>query len=139
MVSSIGADHEIWMVLAMNFADAIKQSQGTETMPAALQALQSLKQLSIGMKFGSAIETTLEAVTGTAEDAQSLAGMVQLIQGLAQMQRQTDPKMAMLADVLQGMKLENSGATVRFTISLAEKRLEQLAETVPATTANNTH
>ena len=50
---------------------------------------------------------------------------------MVQMQRQNDPGAAILANALDGMTLQNAGASVHFAVSMPEKSLEQLAEVGP--------
>jgi hypothetical protein len=128
-INSIGNSNDAWYV-SLTGPGFLADHMGAEGGPQA-KALQGVVQSSGGVKLGSLIETTLDAVTRSPQDAASLTDVVRFLASMVQMQRQNDPRAGILAAALDGMTLQNSGATVHFAVSLPEKSLEQLAEAAP--------
>src|SRR6202043_2116696 len=95
------------------------------------KALQGVLQSSGGVKLGPTIETTFDAVTRSPQDASSLSDVIRFMASMVQMQRQNDPRANILASALDGMTLQNSGASVHLSISMPEKSLEELADAGP--------
>ena|SRR6185437_14080983 len=97
----------------------------------AAQALQSVLQSSGGIRFGSTVDLTVDAVARSPQDATSLADVIRFLASTVQMQREKDPKAAILASALDNMNLTSSGDSVHLAISIPEKNMEQLAELGP--------
>jgi len=128
-INSIGANSDAWYVSLVG-AGFLADHMGTDGAPQA-KALQGVVQSSGGVKLGSMIEATLDAVTRSPQDATSLSDVIRFMASMVQMQRQNDPRAGILATALDGMTLQNSGDAVHFAVSLPEKSLEELAEAGP--------
>ena len=61
------------------------------------KALQGVLQSSGGVKLGSTIETTFDAVTRSPQDATSFSDVIRFLASMMQMQRQNDPRAGILA------------------------------------------
>jgi hypothetical protein len=128
-INAIGANNDAWFVSLVG-GGFLADHAGTQGASQA-KALQGVVQSSGGVKFGSVINTTFDAVTRSPQDAQSLSDVIRFMASMVQMQRQNDPRAGILASALDGMTLENSGANVHFAVAMPEKSLEQLAEVAP--------
>jgi hypothetical protein len=96
------------------------------------KALQGVLQSSGGVKLGAMIDTTFDATTRSAQDATALSDVIRFLASMVQMQRQNDARAEVLASALDGMTLQTTGATVHVAVTMAEKSLEQLAQSSPA-------
>lgn len=105
------------------------------------KTLQSIMQAAGGIHYGETIDVTLEAIARSPQDATSLADVMRLGASMVQMQRQKDPRAAVLAGALDNMELRTTGDRVHLSFSLPEKTLEQLIEqghARPASLKSNT-
>lgn len=128
-IQSVGAANDAWFVSMVSGATLLGSHPGQQQDGASqAQALKSVVQSSGGVKFGSNIETTVDAVTRSDRDAQSLSDVIRFMASMVQMQRQSDPKAGILANALNGMTLQNTGSAVHFAVTMPEKSLEQLAD-----------
>jgi hypothetical protein len=130
-INSIGGSNDAWFVSLVGgsfLADHMRDNHAGKQGSPQAKALQGVVQSSGGVKLGSMIETTFDAVTRSAEDARSLSDVIRFLASMVQMQRQSDPRAGILATALDGMTLENSGTGVHFAVSMPEKSLEQLAD-----------
>jgi hypothetical protein len=128
-INNIGSNNDAWYVSLIG-GGFLAGHMGTDGAPQA-KALEGVVQSSGGVKLGSMIETTLDAVTRSPQDAASLSDVIRFLASMIQMQRQKDARAGILASALDGMTLQNSGTAVHFVVSLPEKSLEQLAEAGP--------
>ncbi|MGI9075286.1 MAG: hypothetical protein ACR2JB_29100 [Bryobacteraceae bacterium] len=90
------------------------------------QALQSILESSGGVHFGDVVEFSLDASTRSPQDAVSLADVLRFGASMVQMQRQNDPRAAIVASAVDKMTVTNSGPTLHATFSMTEKELEEL-------------
>lgn len=129
-INTIGSANDAWFVSLVG-GSFIADHAGPQGASQA-KALQGVVQSSGGVKLGSSIATTFDAVTRSPQDATSLSDVIRFMASMVQMQRQNDPRAGILASAIDGMTLEASGAAVHVAISLPEKSLEQLAEAGPS-------
>jgi hypothetical protein len=128
------AGNDAWFV-SLTGAGFLKNHIGAEEkgpQAQAEQALQSVLSSSGGVRFGSTVDLTIDALARSPQDATSLEDVVRFLASMAQMQRQKDPRAAILAGALDNMKLATQGSSFHLAISIPEKSLEQLAEVGPA-------
>ncbi len=128
-ITSIGNANDAWFVSLVG-GGFLGEHAGPQGAPQA-RALQGVVQSSGGVKLGATIDTTFDAVTRSAQDAQSLSDVIRFMASMVQMQRQSDPKAGILASALDGMTLQNTGAALHLAVSMPEKSLEQLADSMP--------
>jgi hypothetical protein len=65
-------------------------------------------------------------LTRSDKDAQALSDVFRFFAGMVQMQRENQPEVASLASALNGMQLTTGGSTLRMSLLLPEKTVEQL-------------
>ena len=128
-INSIGNANDVWFVSLVSGTGFLGEPNGPGGAQA--KALQGVVQSSGGVKLGATIATTFDAVTRSDKDAQSLSDVIRFLASMVQMQRQSDPKVAILATALDGMTVQNTGAAVHLAVSMPEKSLEQLADSMP--------
>jgi hypothetical protein len=128
-INVIGNTNDAWFVSLVggSFLADHAGPAGQQT-----KALQGVLQSSGGVKLGAMIETTFDATTRSAQDATALSDVIRFLASMVQMQRQNDARAEVLASALDGMTLQTTGATVHVAVTMAEKSLEQLAQSSPA-------
>jgi hypothetical protein len=90
------------------------------------QALQQVQQANAAVKFGVNVTVTAQAQLDTAQNATTLAGMLQLLASMAQMQAQKAPEAAALA---KSVTATAAGSTVTVTFSMPQAQIQQLVQT----------
>jgi hypothetical protein len=88
-------------------------------------AFQKVDQFNGGVKFGSNVVVSLEALAQTAQDASSLAGVLQFLANLAQSQSGGDPTAAALA---KSLTVNTQGQTVKVGLSMPYDQFENLVK-----------
>jgi hypothetical protein len=132
-IDAIGTSSDAWFVstngagmLGKDFSATTGQNAGQ------LQALQSVRTASGGLKFGSNVAVTFDAGTRSEQDAKSLTDVVRFMASMVQMQRQQDPRAGIVASAMDNMQLTTNGPSVHIAFSMSEKNLEQIADLGPA-------
>jgi hypothetical protein len=90
------------------------------------QLFSSIQGSSGGIKFGSTVVITGQAITNSASNATSLAGILQAVVSIASMAGGQDPQIAAFAQLLQGLKVTTEGTTINLALSIPETQLETL-------------
>jgi len=93
---------------------------GSMTLPANL--LQQVQSGYVGVKFGSNVALTAQAQSDTAEDATAMAGLLQLLGNIAQMQSAKNPDAAAFA---KSLTVTANGSTVNISASVPEAQFQQ--------------
>lgn len=126
-VLKASADNDAWFASSMPapFLASHMEHQTNQPMQHA-QALQSILQSSGGVHFGDVVQFSFDASTRSPQDAVSLADLLRLGGSMVQMQRQNDPRAAIVASAVDKMTIANTGPMVHATFSMTEKNLEQL-------------
>ena len=88
-------------------------------------ALQKIESASGGVKFGSVVVLTGQALTATPQDASSLGDVLKLLVSVAQVQASQHPEAAALA---QSLVVSTQGSTVKITLSVPEGQIQQLVK-----------
>ena len=88
-------------------------------------AFQSVQSANGGVKFGTNVVFTGQALTDTAQNATTLADMLKLLISLAQMNANQNQQAAQLA---QQVQVSTSGNVVTATLSLPEDQFQQLVK-----------
>jgi len=94
---------------------------GGVTIPANI--LQQVQSGYVGVKFGSSVAFTAQAQSDTAEDATALAGLLQLLGNIAQMQTAQNPDAAAFA---KSLTVTAAGTSVNISASVPEAQFQQL-------------
>lgn len=127
--NSLSANEDAWFVSIMppppmtKVGAAPKPAAGSPMNMIPMNALQQVVGGSGGVKFGSSVVVTAQAQIDNAQDATNLAGMLQMMANLAQMQADKNPQVANLA---KAVSVTSSGANVNITFTLPEDQLQNL-------------
>jgi hypothetical protein len=125
LIASAGPSNDAWFVSIS--AGALAAPEVKHWNAAATGAVQSITEASGGIRFGDPIALTVDAVASSAQDASALANVIRGLVGVAQMQRQANPYLAVLASAADTMNLASDGNTIHLSLSIPEKDAEQLA------------
>ena len=130
-IAAAGNKNDAWFASVAGGADlafALPPSRdGNGKFSAQAKTLESIRRASGGVRFGDAVQVSLEAIARSPEDATSLADVVRFGASFVQMQRSKDPKAAILATALDKMALASTGDRVNLSFSIPEQDMEQLA------------
>ena len=128
------SNNDAWFVSLTGGSFLNRHIAGEKNGPPAqaMQALQSVLASSGGVRFGNTVDLTIDATARSPQDATSLADVVRFFGSMLQMQREKDPRAAILATALDNMNLATQGNALHLAISIPEKSMEQLAELGPA-------
>ena len=113
----------------VNLGQSAMGQNGGQTVQGA--TLQSIQQSTGGVHFGDQIAVSFQAVTRSDKDATSLADVVRFFASMVQMERESNPQAAILANALDSMNLQTSGNTMSLALTIPEKDLETLAQNAP--------
>jgi hypothetical protein len=128
-----GSANDAWFVSTSGAGMLGKQfSAQTGGQMGQMQALQSIRAASGGVKFGSTVAVTFDAGTRSDQDATSLADVFRFLGSMLQMQRQQNARTAIMASAIDNMQVAASGQNVHIAFSMSEQNLEQMADTGPA-------
>jgi len=131
-VQALSTTEDAWAVTdspAASLIPGLASTGGTGTAGFASQIGQlfsSIQGSSGGIKFGSTVVITGQALTNSASNATSLAGILQAVVSIASMAGGQDPQIAAFAQVLQGLKVTTDGSTINLALSIPETQLETL-------------
>jgi hypothetical protein len=87
--------------------------------------LQQVQQASAGVKFGNNVVGSAAVQTDTAANATQMANAIQFLVNMMQMQAQSNPQLATLA---QGFAVSAAGTTVKLSITLPQAQFQQLIQ-----------
>ena len=132
-IQNVSAENDAWFASTLGGSFINNQIKGEAKQgPAqAMQALQSILESSGGIRFGATVDLTFDALTRSPQDATSLADVVRFVASMMQMQRQKDPKAAILANAFDDMNLTATADRLHLSMSIPEQSIEQLAESGP--------
>jgi hypothetical protein len=92
-------------------------------------AFSAVQQIAGGVKFGSTVALNAQAQTDTALNATNMAGALQFLANLAQMQTAQNPQ---AGGLLKALTVTADGNTVNIGLSMSAEQFEQLAKPKPA-------
>jgi len=93
-------------------------------------AFSSVQQIAGGVKFGTTVALNAQAQTDTPQNATAMAGALQFLANLAQMQTTQN---AQAGALLKALTVSADGVNVNIGLSLPADQFEQLAKPKPAT------
>jgi hypothetical protein len=129
LISKAGTENDAWFVSLMPGSYLARHAnQNKNPRAQQVQALQAVTESSGGLRFGSLIQLSFDAITRSEKDASALADVVRFLASFVQMQRQKDPHAELVASALDTMNLKTDGAAMHLGLSLPEKNLEQFAD-----------
>jgi hypothetical protein len=132
-VSQWSQTEDAWVVTTVP-PSLLKLSSGAPQVPGLTgqSAFSTVQQVAAGIKFGSMVTLTAQAQTDTAENATNMAGALQFLANLAQMQTAQNPQAGAL---LKSLTVAAQGVNVNIGLSLPADQFEQLAKPKPAARA----
>ena len=129
-ITTLSNTEDAWIIstippASLNAAPATNKPETVNGISIPPNVLQQVQSGYAGVKFGSNITVTAQAQTADAQTATNLAGLLQLLQNLAQMQASQSPDAAALA---QSIAITAQGSTVNFSASLPEDQFQKLLQ-----------
>jgi hypothetical protein len=124
-INQLSGVSDAWVLTTVPLATLHPPANAPEVKGLNLQALQQIQQASAGVKFGASVVVTAQAQLDTAQNATALAGLVQFLANMAQMQAQKAPEAAALAKSLVATA---TGTTLNLSFSMAESQIQQLVQ-----------
>lgn len=129
-INQLSSTEDIWSVSTAKFGNLPIPGTGKNGGSAVLDSIQ---QASAGLKFGAEAKLDAQAVTGSAEDAGSLADVVKLVAQMVQMHSAEGPG-AQVTDLLKSLVVSTDSNVVNVSLSLPEDQLESLIRLAESTT-----
>jgi hypothetical protein len=130
LISQASGENDIWFASSTSpsffgnhFSPDMEKSMG------GAQAVQSIVASSGGVRFGSAVQVTIDAIARSDKDATALADVVRFAASMVQMKAQSDSKANILSASLSQLSVSTSGPSVHLVVAVPETSLEQSAET----------
>jgi hypothetical protein len=138
-IDTTGAANDAWFVSTTGAGMLGKEftAQTGGQYGSQMQALQSIRAASGGVKFGSQIAVSFDALTRSPQDATSLADVFRFVSSMIQMQRQQNPRAGLMAAALDNMQLTTNSDGVHLGFTMSEQNLEQMADMSPTTTSKH--
>ncbi len=132
-VSQWSQTEDAWVVTTVP-PSLLKLAPGAPQVPglSGQGAFASIQQVAGGVKFGATVALSAQAQTDTADNAASMAGALQFLANLAQMQAAQNPQAGAL---LRSLTVTAQGVNVNIGLSLPADQFEQLARPRPAARA----
>lgn len=122
-VTALSATQDAWVV------SNIPVTELTNRLPPGAaggavngDALKAIEGASGGVKFGNAVNVCAEIVAHTPQDATSLAGVVRLLAGLAQLQQK--PGAENIRPVLNSLDVKAAGNILAISLAIPEQLIE---------------
>ena len=112
-----------WFICNVPPASLHPAAPGTGSVAGLQNAVKAIQSAFGGVKFGTVVTASVTAQADNAQDANTLASLLQLLVNMAQMQSSTNPAAATL---VSGLTIKATGSTVVFTLSLPEDQFQQL-------------
>ncbi len=119
--NALSGTQDAWVVSKAAIPNAPQLPLGLNAQP-----LQNLQQTSAGVKFGTSVNVSAEAVEDTAQNANALGDLLRLVVALVQT-NQSNPQIAPVIPVLQSLTISTKGTALEVTLAIPEELLEQLA------------
>lgn len=124
-IGQLSAANDAWVVTTVSPAGLRPPSMASTVPGLNAQALQQVQRATVAVKLGADVKLTAQAQLDTPQNATTLAGMLQLVANMAQMQAQKNPDAAALA---KSLLFSADGSTVSLTFSFPGEQLRRLTE-----------
>lgn len=124
-INQLSGANDAWVLTTVPLATLHPPANAPEVKGLNLQALQQIQQASAGVKFGANVVVTALAQLDTAQNATTLAGLVQLLANMAQMQAQKAPEAAALA---KSVVVTATGTTLNLSFSMPQAQIQQMVD-----------
>ena len=126
-VADVSSRFDAWLVSTApvgTFAGVAPNQQANAAMKSA--AMQAIEQTSGGVRFGTVVQISGEAITKTDKDALALADVIRFMIGLIQIRRDNNPEIGKFASFLDTLEVRTNASTVQVSLSIPQEDLEQL-------------
>jgi hypothetical protein len=125
--NALSVSYDAWALSTVSPL-ALVPAGGGKTQPIdgvklPLNVLQQVQSGYLGVKFGANVAFAAQAQSDSDQDAAGLAGMLQLLGNLAQMQTAQNPNAAAFA---KSLSISATGSTVNISASVPEAQFQQL-------------
>jgi hypothetical protein len=138
LVNQWSGSEDAWVIANMPFSMLKLPTNASNQTAAALQgAFQNIQQAAGGVKFGSQVVYTGQLQADTPQDATSVAGVVQFLASMAQLQAQQ--KNPQLATILTSLSVTTNGNVVNLSLSVPESQAEQAFKLGPHAGVQSLH
>jgi hypothetical protein len=127
-VNQLSSTQDAWGISEIPPPATPAQASAPNPLGIPLTVFQKIQQGSGGVKFGAQIVMTADAQTATPDDATAMAGVVQFLVNLGQMQGQQNPQ---AAAILKSLVVTASGNVVHVSLSIPEAQAEAAFQTKP--------
>jgi hypothetical protein len=124
-INQLSGANDAWVLTTVSPSGLHLPSAAPTVRGLDLPALQQIQQAMIAVKFSTSVTVTAQAQLDTAQNATTLAGMLQLLANMAQMQAEKAPEAAALA---KSLSFSANGSTVSVAFSLPEAQMQQLVQ-----------
>jgi len=124
-IDRVSAAHHLWAVSVGSFAPAASPAAGAADSKKPGELFKSIQQAAAGVRFGTTVQLSAEALTATAEQATALADALHFLTSAAVVNPPKE-RSAQFAAILRGLKLSSEGNTVKLFLELPEVDLEKL-------------
>ena len=124
-IAQLSAANDAWVLTTVPPASLHPPSAAPTVPGLNAMALQQIQQATIAVKLGANVTVTAQAQVDTAQNAATLAGMLQFLANMAQTQAQKNPDAAVLA---QSLITSADGSTLTLTFSVPEALIRQMVE-----------
>ncbi|MGA2117829.1 MAG: hypothetical protein ABSH56_24115 [Bryobacteraceae bacterium] len=121
--NQLSGANDAWFICTVPPASLHPAGTATGTAAGLENAAKSIQSVFGGVTFGTVVTAGVTAQADNAQDASTLASLLQLLVNMAQMQSTTNTSAATLAS---GLTIKTSGATLVLTLSLPESQFQQL-------------
>jgi hypothetical protein len=127
-VNQLSSTEDAWAVSEIPPPAVAPSANAPNPTGIPLSAFQKIQQGSGGVKFGAQIVITAVAQTATPDDATAMAGVLQFLANLGQMQGQQNPQ---AAAILKSLVVTSSGNAVHISLSIPEAQAEAALQLKP--------
>lgn len=128
-VRDLSSKNDFWfatLVPISEFAGAMPDPNLSSAMKGNL--LAAINEASGGIRFGSTISISAEAVTRSEKDARALVDVVRFVAGLVQLNRQNNQAAGQVATLLDTLDTRTAGNVTTISLAIPEQQLEQMLD-----------
>ena len=128
-IKTLSASEDAWFISAVPVSSLLGPNAGVvapglgANAKTQLNIAGQIQSANGGVKFGANVAFTAQVQADNAQDATNLAGMLQLVANMAQLQASTNPQAAALAKALM---VSSSGTAVNVSLTLPAAQFQQL-------------
>jgi predicted XRE-type DNA-binding protein len=128
-IKNLSASEDAWFVSIIPVANLLAPNTGVvapglgANANTQLNIAKQIQSANGGVKFGNTVAFTGSAVADTAQNATNLAGMLQLVANMLQLQASQNPQAAAIGKALT---VSSSGTSVNVALTLPQDQFQKL-------------